>query len=99
MATPNSLLAASPGVKEGDREPEEGDREMRLMGAAGDTKIIWNPDNSDEVDAAKKTFDDLVGNKRFCAFKVSADGKKGEQIREFDKDAEKLIIAPPMAGG
>jgi hypothetical protein len=33
------------------------------------------------------------------AFRVGEGGRKGEQIRAFDPEAEKLILAPPMAGG
>lgn len=73
--------------------------EMALMGIAGDTKHMWNPDNADEVKAAKKVWDDLVGKKRFLGFKVKKDGEPGEQLREFDPKAGKLIIAPPMVGG
>lgn len=73
--------------------------EMRMMGAAGDTKLIWNPDDKDEVKNAKRTFKDLVEKKGFLAFKVAEKGAKGEQITEFDEKAEKIIIAPPMAGG
>jgi len=73
--------------------------EMAVMGRKGDVKTMWNPDNEDEVKAAKKQWDDLVGKKRFRAFRVKGDGKKGEQISDFDPDAAKLIIVPPMAGG
>ena len=76
----------------------EADHEMRVMSKTGDTRIIWDPGNEDEVKQAKKTFDDLV-KKRFRPFKVTGEGKKGEQIKEFDPKAEKLILAPPMAGG
>jgi len=69
------------------------------MGAKGDTRVIWNPRDPDEVAAARAQFDTLVKEKRFLAFRVNTTGGKGEQIREFDPEAEKLIIAPPMAGG
>lgn len=73
--------------------------EMRLMGAAGDTKVIWNPDNQDEVDNARQTWDRLVTTKRFLGFRMSIAGDKGEQIKDFDPDAARLIVTPPMAGG
>lgn len=73
--------------------------EMRVMGQPGDTRVMWNPDNTDEVKAAKRQWDDLVGKKRFRGFRVKSDGEKGEQVTEFDPDAAKLIIVPPMAGG
>lgn len=65
----------------------------------GDTKVIWNPRDEDEVTNARRTFDELVGEKRFAAFRVRERGARGEQVTEFDPDAEKLIIVPPMAGG
>jgi hypothetical protein len=69
------------------------------MGRPGDTRVIWNPRDADEVAAARATFDELVKEKHFLAFKVQRGGGKGEQVTEFDPAAEKLIIAPPMAGG
>lgn len=73
--------------------------ELAVMGQKGDTKIIWNPRDEDEVENARKTWDRLVGKRRFLGFRVKRDGDKGEQIREFDPEAAKLIIVPPMAGG
>jgi hypothetical protein len=73
--------------------------EMRVMGQRGDSKVIWNPDNNDEVEAAEKQFEQLVKKKRFRAFRVDAEGGKGEPISKFDKNAAKLIMVPPMAGG
>ncbi len=72
--------------------------EMRTMGIKGDTKIIWNPESSEEVKNARRSFDDLR-KKRFRAFKVKSDGKAGEEITTFDAHAEKLILVPAMAGG
>ena len=72
--------------------------EMRTLGREGDVKTVWDPGNVDEVAAAKQTFDDLR-KKGYLAFAVKRNGDKGEQIREFDPDAAKVILAPPMAGG
>lgn len=72
---------------------------MAVMGRRGDTKTIWNPENTDEVAAAKATFDELVGKKKYLAWSVKGDGDKGEQIRTFDPKAGKIILAPPMQGG
>lgn len=70
-----------------------------VMGQEGDTKVIWDPTNADEVEAARAQWDALVGKKRFAAFAVGARGQKAEQVREFDPTIEKLILVPPMAGG
>jgi hypothetical protein len=73
--------------------------EMRVMGGHGDTKVIWNPENRDESKAAERQFKDLVKKKKFAAFLVKKDGEQGERVREFDPQAGKLILVPPMAGG
>jgi hypothetical protein len=72
---------------------------MRIMGQAGDTKVIWDSDNAEEVKNARRTFGDLRA-KGFLAFRVEpGSGKKGTQITEFDAEAEKLIMVPAMRGG
>lgn len=73
--------------------------EMRIIGGKGDTKVIWNPENKDEVKAAEKQFKDLVKKRKFAAFHVREDGGQGERITEFDPQAGKIIMVPPMAGG
>jgi hypothetical protein len=72
--------------------------ELRVMGKEGDAKVIWNPENDDEVAAARRTFDDLRA-KGHLAYSVREEGRKGEMIRAFDPNAGKIILAPPMAGG
>lgn len=72
---------------------------MAVMGRQGDSKIMWNPHNRDETNAAKKTWDELVGKKKFAGFLVKNDGEPGERIYAFDPEAAKLIIAPPLGGG
>ncbi len=72
--------------------------EMAVMSERGDTKLLWNPQNTDEVANAKRTFDDLRA-KGYLAYTVTANGDKGEVIREFNANAEKIILAPPLRGG
>ena len=72
--------------------------EMSVMGKEGDTKVIWDPDNEDEVATAERSYNDLI-KKRFKAFSVKARGQKGEQMDEWDPDEGKIIMVPRMAGG
>lgn len=73
--------------------------EMAIMSRDGDSKLIWDKDNPDEVENARRTFDELK-KKGFIAYKVEGrKGEKGEVLRAFDPDAERLIMAPPMVGG
>jgi hypothetical protein len=71
---------------------------MEIMGKEGDVKLEWDPDKSTEVEVAKKTFKENLA-KGFKAFRMYDGGKKGEQISEFDKFAERLLFVVPLAGG
>lgn len=72
--------------------------EMRVLDHTGDTRSIWDPSKPDEVEAAKATFDALRA-KGYLAYSVKRDGDKGEVMREFDPQAGKVILCPPLAGG
>lgn len=72
--------------------------QIRVMDHTGDTKIIWDSEKPAEVEAARKTFDELTG-KKYKAYSVKKDGEQGEIITKFDPNAEKIILAPQMRGG
>jgi hypothetical protein len=71
---------------------------LHVMDATGDTKVMWSADNPDEVEAAKATFDRLK-KKGYLAYSVNDDGSKNEVIRNFDKTAGRIIMAPQLVGG
>lgn len=76
--------------------------ELRIMDReAGDLRVTWDPNVPAEVAAARAQFDSLIGRggKGYMAYKVQAGGGKGEQIRQFDPNAEAIILAPAMVGG
>lgn len=84
-----------------DTTPNEAPKstgEMCILDLTGDTKVIWDSKNEDEVAAAKATFDSLK-KKGYLAYSVSKDGSKGEILKEFDASAEKIILSPAMCGG
>ena len=73
--------------------------EMAIMGSSGDTKIIWDPDKFEEVENARRTFNDLVKIKKYAAFAVGRKGQKEDRITEFDPAEAQMILIPQMAGG
>lgn len=74
--------------------------EMSTLDATGDTKVMWDRNSQAEVDAARIAFNRLVGENRYAAFRATGErGDRGEQIREFDPAAERIILVPPMVGG
>ena len=72
--------------------------ELRTLGPEGDVKATWDPDVEAEVSEARHVFDTLRA-KGYFAYKVRDGGKKGRVIDEFEPAAERIIMAPPMAGG
>ncbi len=73
--------------------------ELSVMGQRGDVRLSWDKSKPDEVEAAKKMFDDLKA-KGCLAFKVVPwFGTRGQQIDAFDVNADRIILAPPMRGG
>ena len=72
--------------------------QLRILDGSGDTKVIWDPKNDDEVEAAEEQFDTLI-EKGFKAYSVKKDGTKGRLTKKFDPEAGKIIMVPSMQGG
>jgi hypothetical protein len=75
--------------------------ELAILNGEGDTKLTWDANNEDEVDAAREMFDDLIA-KGFQAFEVSDEkekGGKGKMIKKFDPKAQRIIMSPRIGGG
>ena len=64
----------------------------------GDNKIEWNADRPAEVAAARDMFY-AMKEKRYVAYTLDESGHRGELIREFDPDAERIIMQPQRVGG
>ena len=73
------------------------DAEEYCMSFFSVRKVIWEKDNPDEIETARKQFDSLL-KKGHIAFTVD---KKGEekQIKQFDPNAGKIFFAPILQGG
>jgi len=72
--------------------------ELAIIDGTGDTKVLWDKNNEDEVEAAEEQFDTLI-EKGFTAYSVKKDGEKGKKITKFDSDAGKIIMVPKIIGG
>lgn len=79
-------------------EPVKPAHMLQTLDRSGDTKVIWDRTNADEVAVAQRTFRDLT-RKGYLAYKADKRGDQGEQIREFNPDAERIILVPPSQGG
>jgi hypothetical protein len=61
---------------------------------AGDTEIKWNANHPEEVEMARKAFDAYKKkHPKAMAFRVNAEDKKdAKEIKDFDPNAEMIII-------
>ncbi len=74
---------------------------MRAYGQvkAGDLKINWNKSDDKEVDEARKAFDDHIAKGGLAYTAYGKNFEKGEQIKKFDPNAERIVLVPQMVGG
>jgi hypothetical protein len=68
------------------------------MRQSGDSKVVWDPENEDQTEVAKITFDNLKA-KGYKAFKVDKKGEPKKEIKKFDPKSGLLIMTPSIAGG
>ena len=81
-------------------EPEIAERHLlSIPDPSGDTRIMWDPRDRDEVKVARQAFDQAK-KKGMLAYAVSETGEKtGEVIREFDPARSKIIMTKQLQGG
>lgn len=71
---------------------------MQVMDPSGHTEISWDADVAAEVAIARTAFTELTA-KGYQAFSVGEEGRKGERLRTFDPEAEKILMIPQLVGG
>lgn len=71
---------------------------LSIADPTGDTRLMWDPRNKDEVSAAKAAFD-KAKEKGMLAYLVGDDGEAGEVIHSFPKKAGKIIMTRQLVGG
>lgn len=71
---------------------------MHVLDRTGDTRIEWNPNVPAEVEMARQAFE-AAQAKRYLTYRTTRSGARGEQIREFDPNAERIVCSPQTVGG
>lgn len=71
---------------------------LHVMDGSGDSRFLWSKDSEAEVAAARAQFD-VLKSKGYLAYTVDESGSRGEVIREFDPNAQAIIMAPQTVGG
>jgi len=73
--------------------------QLSTLNHEGDARLMWDSQAPAEVAAAQQLFDSLIAKGYFAYSVTGPEGAKGEQIREFDAAAEKIIMVPSLQGG
>lgn len=68
---------------------------MAVMGKAGDTQVVWHLGNETEIKTAAEQFEQMCQ----AGYNAYRTGENGGVMTEFDPTAEKIVLAPRMAGG
>lgn len=71
---------------------------MKILTDEGDERLVWDRDNGREAKQAKKRFLDLI-KQGYTAFSVDLDSQKNRKIKEFDVDAEEILMVPEVVKG
>jgi hypothetical protein len=71
---------------------------MKILSQTGDDRIVWDNEDGPEAMEAKAKFIELL-DKGYKAYSVDVNGKKNHRIKEFDVEAEEILMVPKTAKG
>lgn len=71
---------------------------LSAMDETGDSRIQWDRADPAQVAKARSKFDELR-KKGYAAYSVTGSGKRGTVLKDFDENAERIIMHAPMVGG
>jgi hypothetical protein len=71
---------------------------MKILSQTGDDRIVWDNEDGREAIEAKKKFTELL-SKGYKAYSVDLNGNKNRRIKEFDVEAEEILMIPATAKG
>lgn len=71
---------------------------MEVLDPTGHLEFAWDKHDLESVRAVGDKFADMK-KKGFRAFKMNEDGSKGEQVDDFDPEAGRYLLSPPLRGG
>jgi hypothetical protein len=72
---------------------------MKILGKLGDTEVKWDPATGYGLKTAKRLFDEKTQRGRYLAFIEGPGGDGVTMLRQFDPNAESIILAPRLIGG
>lgn len=71
--------------------------QLKIMDRRGHSTMTWSKDLQETVDAANERFNELL-REGYTAFEMCS-ATAGEQVTEFDANAETILLIPRMVAG
>lgn len=71
--------------------------QLRIMNRHGHSTVTWSTDLQETVEAANRRFNELLAE-GYTAFEMQS-ATMGEQVTEFDAEAQTVVLVPRMVGG
>ena len=72
--------------------------QMRILNAQGDEKVEWDTEVQETVETAASRFAELLLTGSIPII-PSHGGNAAKRLQEFDPNAERIVMIPPMQGG
>lgn len=72
---------------------------ISTLNTSGDTPTMWDTRNPAEVEAARRVFAQATASGKLAFKTTSKDPNTGDQIREFEPTAERIVVMNPLQGG
>lgn len=70
--------------------------EFKVLDPNGHTRTAWDADSAEEVESARRLFNDLM-NRGYRAFKM--DSGQGVPKSAFDPQDRETLLVPPIRAG
>jgi hypothetical protein len=96
-----TLLPDAPASQTASERFESGafDGIIQMINDQGDSRIMWDRRNRVEVDVAKAAFRAAIKGGAMVYKAEGKEGTRGEQVKTFSAEDERLIVVPAMQGG
>lgn len=72
---------------------------LTILDRTGDSEVSWNPGDAQSAKEAAIRFKEMTDDKGYLAFRADKEGNGTAPIKEFDPEAEEILMLPRMVGG
>jgi hypothetical protein len=71
---------------------------LRMLNVNGDERVEWDPAVADDRMRRARLLFEVKLRSGWFAYQTERDGT-GTQVKRFDRQADEIVLQPPIAGG